>query len=234
MLATALRDTMTFYRQHWFALAVIILPFVVPTEVLSMLYRESTASETGNVFTVALPILVSMLIYSVYSIAVVFYIASRIKGDHPGTVTLWRLGLRFWLPYTLLSFCVTGVVMLGFFMLIVPGLVFATRYAFAEFDLLLNQHQPLTAMKQSWDLSRDYFWLIFGGFAVITLVLYGPFYLVMSGLPESGLAYTTLDTASTVVYPVLNALYTVYAFRIYDMARAQQPPTQRQNSEQQV
>lgn len=224
MLATTLRDTTTFYRQHWVALALIILPFVIPVELLLTLYRHQLGVDAGT-RSIVVPMLVGMLIYPVYSIAVVFYIASRIKGDHPGTVTLWRLGLRFWLPYTLLSFCVTGVIMLGFFMLIVPGLVFATRYAFAEFDLLLNQRRPLASMKQSWDLSRDYFWLILGGFAVITLVLYVPFYALMSWLPESGLAYTTLDSASTVIYPVLNVLYTVYAFRIYDLARTQQAPS---------
>jgi uncharacterized membrane protein len=87
--------------------------------------------------------------------------------------------------------------------------------------LLLNQSKPLDAMKKSWDITKDYMWVILGGYVVITLIFYVPYYLIASFFDEASMAYWLLDTSSNIIYSVLAALYTIFAFRIYEFAKSQ-------------
>jgi uncharacterized protein UPF0259 len=111
--------------------------------------------------------------------------------------------------------------MCGFILLIIPGVIFTIRYSFSEFELLLNQSKPLDAMRNSWDTTKDYMWIIFGGYAVITIVLFVPYYLVESLFDESSIFYWVIYTLSNITYSVLSVLYTIFAFRIYEFSRLQ-------------
>jgi len=67
-------------------------------------------------------------------------------------------------------------------------------------------------------------WVILGGYAMITLVLYGfyvPYYLIASPFDEASAAYWLLDTVANIIYSVLAALYTIFAFRVYQFAKSQ-------------
>ena len=171
-----------------------------------------------------IPMFIGFVAYPIYAGGVVFYIASVISGETIDTKTSWKLGARFWVPYTVMSVLIGVAIMFGLILLIIPGVIFAVRYAFSEFDLLLNQSKPLDAMKSSWDITKDYMWVILGGYAMITPVLYGfyvPYYLIASPFDEASAAYWLLDTVANIIYSVLAALYTIFAFRVYQFAKSQ-------------
>jgi len=128
------------------------------------------------------------------------------------------------LPYAILSFFVGIAITLGLIFLVIPGIIFSVRYAFSEFDLLFNQSKPLDAMRNSWNETKNYIWVILGGYVVITLVFYAPYYLFTLLLDESSVSYWILDTASNIVYSVLGALYTIFTFRVYGLTKLQDKP----------
>jgi len=131
------------------------------------------------------------------------------------------LGVKYWKSYIVLSVFVGLAVMFGFILLVILGVVFAIRLAFSDFYLLLGQETPTEAMRSSWEITKDYLWVILGGYVVITIALYAPYFLVTSLIDKSSIIYWVLDTASNIAYSVLGAIYTIFAFRVYEFARMQ-------------
>ncbi len=169
----------------------------------------------------AFPMFVGFLAYPVYSVGVICYITSVITGDRIDTVTAWKLGIKFWNPYLALTALVGITVMFGLILLIVPGIILSIRYSFSGFDLLLNNSKPIDAMKNSWNGTKDYFWLLLGGYAVITVGLYAPYVLISSSFDDANIPFLVFDTTANLIYAVLGVLNTIFAFRIYDLAREQ-------------
>ena len=221
MLKKLLMDSWSFFKNHAVAISMITLPIVIPIDVLTALYQYFLANEELKLSEQLIPMFIAMLVYPIYAAGIVFYIASVISDERIDTKTSWKLGTKFWWPYVTMSFFVGLVVMLGFVLLVIPGIIFAVRYAFSEFELLLNKSNPLDSMKNSWDATKDYMWLILGGYFVITLVLYAPYYLIAELFDESSVYYLVIDTTLNIIFSVLGALYTIFAFRVYEFAKLQ-------------
>ena len=221
MLKESLTDSWSLFKSHAIALSIIILPIVVPIDVFTALYQYFLDSDEYKFTEQLIPMIIGFVAYPIYAAGIVFYMASVISGERIDTKTSWRLGAKFWLPYVIMSVFVGLTVMLGLALLVIPGIIFAVRYAFSEFDLLLNQSKPFDAMKSSWDLTKDYMWVLLGGYVIITLVLYAPYYLIASLFDESSISFWVLDASSNIIYSVLGALYTIFAFRVYEFAKLQ-------------
>jgi hypothetical protein len=102
---------------------------------------------------------------------------------------------------------------------LVPGLIALGRFAFADFDLLLNKHNPADAMRTSWEATRPYFWLILSGYLVIFAAVIAPYFFLVFVLEDLikdlGIFEVVLDT----LYAVLSTLLTIFRFRVYDLAK---------------
>jgi hypothetical protein len=211
-------DSLVFFRNHFIAFAAIILPIVVPVEFITMLVLGTASSEQLTTNQVMLAILLDFMVSPVYMVAATFYIASIIKNEHREISSLWGLGLKFWLPYLVMSVMIGIVVSIGLLVFILPGIFFAVRYAFAQFELLFKQENPPDAIRNSWRLTADYQWLILSGFAMITVLLYGPLLIFSSVFNELMQSNWLIGSVINLLYAVLTMLYTVFAFRVYDHA----------------
>lgn len=56
----------------------------------------------------------------------------------------------------------TIIIVLGFFMLIVPGIIFACRLAFVNYLVIDEKMEALEALKASWAMTKGHGWTIFG------------------------------------------------------------------------
>lgn len=227
MLKQALTDSWYFFKNHALAFSQIILPVVIPLNIITELYQHVFTSQDFLIKEL-IPVTLGIIAYPIYMVGVIFYIASSVSGKNLDTKTLWKLGIKFWSPYIGLWILVAVAVMFGFILLVIPGVILAARYSFSEFDLLLNQSKPLDAMRNSWLVSKDYMWIILGGIGVITIVLYAPFFLVASLFDKSTFLYWALDIFADTAYSVLGVLYTIFLFRVYVLAisKHDQPPKQ--------
>lgn len=232
MFKKSLIDSWSFFKNHIVAISAIVLPIVVPIEIITVLYQYFATSEEFVLSEQIFPMSLWFLTYPMYAVGVVFYMASIVTGELIDTRTLWRLGLKFWAPYFVLTIIITIAVVFGLVLLVIPGIILGVRYSFSEFDLLLNQRKPLEAMKNSWALTKEYMWLLLGGYVVITIAIYVPLFLVSSLFDESSISYFVFDTLSNLAYSVLEILYTIFAFRVYVLAGVQdnQSPTKLENN----
>jgi hypothetical protein len=122
------------------------------------------------------------------------------------------LGLKFWWPFLLLSLFVGVVFLVGLLFFILPGLIAMGRFAFAGFHLLLDEQDPLDAVKKSWYTTKSYWATIVIGYLGIVVLLLPVWFLVGS---SNGIVQLVLETVGSVV----EMLFTIFAFRVYSLAK---------------
>ena len=221
MFKKSLQDTWYFFKIHFLPLAAIILPIVVPAEIIRSIYSYYFTGKEF-IFMEQIPnIIIGFLTFPVYSVGVIFYISAMIDGRMIDRKTAWMLGIKYWGPYLILWLLIGISVAGGMMLLIIPGIFFGVRYSFSEFDLLLNNTNPLEAMKNSWYLTRKYMFVLLGGFAAIGIVIFLPYYVVLSFFKESNIVLQVfVDTLLSIAHAIMEVLFTIFAFRVYDETRA--------------
>ncbi len=66
-----------------------------------------------------------------------------------------------YLHIILANLLVFALVILGFFALIIPGIIIACRLAFVSYIIMDKKLDPIEAVEMSWRLTRGYGWKIF-------------------------------------------------------------------------
>jgi hypothetical protein len=225
MVKELLADTWSLFRENVVSISIIVLPIAIPTLIFEAVIQNLLVTDSSHIPQNLIPTLISILVNPIYSVAVIFYIASIVSGEKIDTITLWRLGIKFWLPYVILSILFGLAVMVGFVLLIVPGIILWVRWAFASYDLLLNQTSPRKALKNSWTATKQYVGLLLKGCSILFLILYGPNMLLtklMQGaLGKTSISFQIFDSALELVYIILDVMFTIFAFRVYSLYRAQ-------------
>lgn len=61
-----------------------------------------------------------------------------------------------YLNVVLAKLLVTAIVVLGFMMLFVPGIIFACKLSFVKYLVLDKNMEPVEAVKKSWEMTRGY------------------------------------------------------------------------------
>ena len=76
-----------------------------------------------------------------------------------------------YLNIVLANLIVFALVMLGFVMLIIPGIIIACRLAFVSFLVMDKNMEAMKAVEKSWQMTKGHGWTIFG-MAIISIFLF--------------------------------------------------------------
>lgn len=232
MLYKLLLDSWNFFRNHLRVLAFIILPIVLPIEIFAAIFEYHFLGDEPTMQELLMLRIPAIIAAPIYSVAVVFYIASIIGNKPLPLTSMWLLGIRYWLVYFLLTLMIGMMAGFGLLLFILPGLFLLAKFAFAQFELLLHGHTPPEALRRSWQRTTGHTATLLGGYVVLA-TLFIAVYLVLGTL--IGLLYpdysSLLEQKSavpivfglvvTVIFAVLECLFTIFAFRVYDEARKQ-------------
>ena len=89
-----------------------------------------------------------------------------------------------YLHIILANLLVFALVVLGFFALIIPGIIIACRLAFVSYIIMDKKLDPIEAVEMSWRLTRGYGWKIFFiGFASFFIIIFGLCLLIIGIFP---------------------------------------------------
>lgn len=92
--------------------------------------------------------------------------------------------MQNYLHIILANLLVFALVVLGFFALIIPGIIIACRLAFVSYIIMDKKLDPIEAVELSWKLTRGYGWQIFLlGFVSIFIVILGLCLLIVGIFP---------------------------------------------------
>jgi hypothetical protein len=89
-----------------------------------------------------------------------------------------------YLHIVLANLLVFALVILGFFALIIPGIIIACRLVFVSYIIMDKKLDPIEAVELSWKLTRGHGWQIFFmGFVSIFIVIFGLLMLIVGIFP---------------------------------------------------
>lgn len=221
--------TLEVYRKHFLLVGLLVLVTTLPVVLLqygviqaAMASAEEAMAAENSVFAFAsgAALLIGLLSFAGSALLAGSLVYAVIEIQRTGTASTGeslRRGLRALPKVFVVSLLYTIVTTVGFFLLIVPGVIFSLMYAVAVPVAVAEGLGPFAALKRSARLTDGYKGLIFVTqflwgiiIVVINLVVSGSF--VFGGSEDGGLAPLFIQS---LVSAMLNASANVLTVYIY-------------------
>ena len=167
---TVIRDSLYFFQRNLSQIVMLCLPLVILEAVLQHIVDNAVGPDASPGYGLN----VGLLLYPLYTSALILFLDARSRGESPRNRDLLALAINLWPKFALLSAISTLLIVLGLSMFFIPGIFLTVVLAFSEYRLVLRGDAPLAAMKSSFNLSRGHFWRIF----VCILAVLGPLMLL--------------------------------------------------------
>jgi cation transport ATPase len=151
-----LRDSLYFFKRHLVSIVQLCLPLVIFEALLLQLVDHNTDPDRFS----SVSVVVGLLVYPLYTAALILFLDARTRGESPRTLDLLAMSARLWPRFALLTALNTLLILLGLSLYFLPGLMLMVMLAFGEYLLVLRGLGPLQAMKESLRLTRGHFWRI--------------------------------------------------------------------------
>jgi len=148
-------------NNFWFfvgAYAFIILISYFPVIVASIFEKI----ELPTIFTVLFFIisLVFGLAQVVLSMGLIYISIKLVKGEKPVFKDLFKKANKI-IDYIISSMIYSIIVTFGFILLIIPGIIFATRFQFYQYLIIDKNKGPIEALEISWKMTKGSVWNLF-------------------------------------------------------------------------
>ncbi|MGN4052140.1 YciC family protein [Pseudomonas sp. SM4] len=151
-----LRDSLYFFKRHLGSIVQLCLPLVIFEALLQQVVDHNTDPDSFS----SVSVVVGLLVYPLYTAALILFLDARTRGESPRTLDLLAMSARLWPRFALLTALNTLLILLGLSLYFLPGLILMVMLAFGEYLLVLRGLAPLQAMKESLRLTRGHFWRI--------------------------------------------------------------------------
>jgi uncharacterized membrane protein len=114
----------------------------------------SAVLKHGPVFFIGIIQLVSAIVSLVISLGIIKIMLAIIDGKTIEVSMLWSISVKQIISYLIASIMYGFLVIIGFILLIIPGIYFATKYAFISYVIVDEDLDPFTALKRSAELTQ--------------------------------------------------------------------------------
>ncbi|RBJ78617.1 hypothetical protein C3L29_026625 [Pseudomonas sp. MWU12-2534b] len=204
-----LRDSFYFFQRNFGRIAQLCLPLVI----LEALLQQGVSSALGENAFPGSSMVVGLLLYPLYTGALILFLDARTRGLSPRNRDLWAMALSLWPRFALLTAVSTLLILLGLSLYFLPGLWLMVVLAFAEYLLVLKGLAPLAAIKESLRLSRGHFLRIL----LCIMAVMAPLWLLKGASeaaypePHNPILTLALDSA----YSFLQLFTSVVLFRLF-------------------
>ncbi len=124
------------------------------------------------------------LIGTPLSYGLLFAFLRAARGETPQVSDLLEAFRRGWVESALAGLLTTVLIVIGFFLLIIPGVILSVRLSFVPFLVVDERFGPVGAVRESWRRSAGYGWTIFGFWLLsIPIFLVGFLLLIIGVIP---------------------------------------------------
>ena len=143
---------------------------VVAFSPLVLLNKAMTTTDPAQAFIMLGLSFMLLMVLSTPSSAIILHATFQDMRNRPvSLVESLKVGLRRFVPLILLAFVASVLIVLGFMLLIVPGLILYTMWFVAVGACVVERLGPWTSLRRRRELTKGHRWKIFG--LVLLLVL---------------------------------------------------------------
>lgn len=211
-LQSFISDTWEFYTANIVSLAMIVLlpilaiDFVAILDMTVVLVDFDTTLHLFVLHCFAIPLYLS---------AVIIFIAYRLRDESPSIKVVYAIAFRYWAPVAVLFLVTSLLIGLGLLLFILPGLIVMSRTIYAQFYCVIDNAQPIEAIKKSWHETEESQWVILLGLLLMYTCAEVPRWLAAKSLSTAGVPDAVIYAVSSTLYSILFSLPVIFAFRMY-------------------
>ena len=195
----------TFKKYPWFLIGVTLIVGVIPYVIQYLLQLPfQTAEQAGFNFgssydpneswnpLMLIGTLASSLVSAYLTIGVIRISLKLLDSKKPEFADLYSAKAEEFIRYLIGSLLYGLIVIAGFILLIIPGIIFSLKYQYYSY-LIVDKHlDPMEAIKQSGKITQGYKWKLFLFGIVVGLITILGFLALIVGIlvaaPVTGLA----------------------------------------------
>lgn len=232
-LGAILTDTFTYIRIHYKTLGKALLLLVLPFYIISALLVGNSYStfftaimsnpeaDVESMMTGKFMLGMFMLLFS--SGALLTATMTHIKlayeyGEVPTSQLFEEFGSNFITLFVVYAIMVISI-FFGFMFFIIPGVFIGVRLFLSPATAIIEELNPIDAIRRSWDLVQGHWWFTFAVYLVMntissfmSYVLIIPLTLVIGMLTTSGVAGSeTVGTGIGVFYALLIVVASLFS-----------------------
>jgi hypothetical protein len=215
-VAEALGSTVTIFSKNFWLITKLVLVIVTPFEIFKAL---SIGDTRGNwqlaVGTFALQIFCNILIAPALIYALMKVMQT---GVTPGVNESYRFAVSKLIKVLLCTVMAWVLVMLGFVLLVIPGIILFLAFELVYPVAVLEGGSPTEILKRSYTMTKGYRWNILGAtflMSVMLAIASAPVSILVAMLAFNGFAFWPLQIVGAIVSDVLGEATTVLSLVIY-------------------
>lgn len=221
-LKLIITDAFFFFRNHLVQISSLCLPWLLAVALVDVLITAASDPSKGIGPLYLLAWMFNLLIYPIYTAALILLMAKRAQLEQPNNKTLVASAIKIWQPFFVVHIIGAGLTALGLFLLVLPGIYVAVRLSFAEFYLVLEDVKPLDAIQKSFQATQPYFFQI-----LLLLVLFlTPLWMInffIADLLSNQEVGPFVNILVATITAFLMLFIDVVLFRVYMSVRQKRP-----------
>jgi hypothetical protein len=211
-----LADAWYFYTLNFRYLLYLCIPFVFAEALLAEGFLTLSDHGQGEgEQRISIGYYVAQLgIQPLYMAVLIQFLQARTRGLPVDRAKVVSEAFALWPMMVLLVVMKNLLIIIGFMLLVIPGVWIAVRMAFAEFHLVEKREQPVESMRSSFASTEKPFWTILVVFLVPQALLMLLVWLLNSVVLTLGNLFI-LNVLLHMMYVMLLLYITIAFYRIY-------------------
>ena len=208
------------YAAHFLVIAFVL--YLVAAIIAALLsafagYPGSAAAAVINLFVMFL--LQAALVKAVQDVR-----DGRVDLDLRGTLSA---ALPYVLPVAAASILAAIAIVIGFALVIVPGLILLTYWSLIVPSIVIGESPAMASFGRSWRTVRGFAWHVFGTYVVVFLIYIAVqivLALIFSVLPGAYRSFISNIVSGTLITPFIAIVVSLIYYRLTAAHMSQAPP----------
>lgn len=144
--------------KSFFSVIIWLLPFVVVLSILETINKATANSYSGLYSLITIADIIAVIVVNIVLIEAInkFYHNESVDIQELVKPAIYKA-----VGYVWIVILVSLLVILGFFLLVIPGIILGIWYSFAEQVFILENTRGYSALKRSKELVKGYWWPVF-------------------------------------------------------------------------
>jgi hypothetical protein len=215
-------DAFYFFKSNLVQIGSLCLPWLLVVAVVENLIISSGDPSQGLGPMFLLAWVFKLLIYPIYTAALILLMAKRARRQQPNNKDLLSSALKIWQPFFIVHVMAAGLAAFGLMLFIIPGIYVAVRLSFAEFYLTLENIKPIEAIQKSFQATKPYFFQILLLMALFIIPLW-ILNLLLANLLSGQEIIPVFNILAATTTTFLMLFLEVIMFRVYMSAIRENP-----------
>lgn len=141
-------------------LVVATIPFAIPANLSDLSSSHYSFLAIAVVFGQIFAIAYSLFVISPLEYGIKWIYLKSVRDQKPEVSEAFE-PFKNYLNVVLASLLSGAIIAFGFFLVIIPGIIFACRLAFVPYLVMDKKLDPVKAVEESWRLTKGHGWRIF-------------------------------------------------------------------------